>query len=168
MPLGRPEYDSEDEDQPTLAQLRAVPVVVCPKPAAASYAALMGELEMVGRDGPDDPIRMLNTSSSYEGHEILTRYRKAVDKLLYKKDWPEAFTQAVVLLKAAKEEEFWYMDTDDPEAVGAIVEKMDHQWGKLFTRTDEELGGVSQDDRQAVDIAWEELKGQIADYCTDP
>ena len=24
-------------------------------------------------------------------------------------DWPEAFTQAVVVLKAAKEEEFWYM-----------------------------------------------------------
>ena len=49
MPLGRPEYDSEDEDQPNLAQLRTVPVVVCPKPAEASYAALMEELGMVGR-----------------------------------------------------------------------------------------------------------------------
>ena len=58
----------------------------------------------------------------------------------------------------------WLQDTDVPEEVERLVEKMENQWNKILARSDAELGGVTAQDCAAVTGALEELTSEMEDF----
>ena len=54
LPVGSPEVEDEDAG-PTLAELRATPVVICPRPAEAALSSILRELWVASCDEDDDP-----------------------------------------------------------------------------------------------------------------
>lgn len=53
-------------------------------------------------------FRMVGTSDSYEGHDIIKKHLTEIDKLLKKKDWPQALTHLAALVRASTVEDFWF------------------------------------------------------------
>ncbi len=51
-------------------------LMVCTQSMVVAYHA------QVGCDGPDDMFRMLNTSNSYEGHDILRKHIATINSLV--------------------------------------------------------------------------------------
>ncbi|KAL4457705.1 hypothetical protein ABPG75_012570 [Micractinium tetrahymenae] len=169
LPLGtcRTEYDEEDGEPlpPSLEALRKIPVLFRPCPVEQLFQEVADELGMVGRDDEDDPFRMLNTARSYEGQDILGGQLGEVERLLRKKAWPEALTRLAAVMVAARRDPFWFRDTDAPEEVVGIMSKMQGQWRRLLKRSDEELGGVGEQGRQAVQSALKAFQEEVQQFC---
>jgi hypothetical protein len=91
--------------------------------------------------------------------------KKAIHKaegLLKKKSWAEAFMEVFAIYFVAKEEPFWFSDSDDPETVVGIVHRMDDMWEKLWARPNEELTDITEQERTWLKDAWEDFKCDIA------
>ncbi|WIA20683.1 hypothetical protein OEZ85_005056 [Tetradesmus obliquus] len=160
------EEEDEDEDgkQPSLEQLRALARVFVPKKVEEYYAELAVALSKIG--GPEseeeddedeegmDPamkammaeagfsFRMLNTRHSYPMQDLLKASLAKADKAIKSNKWEDGFCHWAATVQAARRETHWFQDTDVPEVVEAIYEKLRTQWVKLQKRSDEELGGL--------------------------
>lgn len=155
------DYQEREEPQPTLEELRALPKIFILPQASAAMEEVGKELGAVGCDGPDDPFRMTNTASSYDGHDIITKHLKDFDKMMRQKAYKDAFCKLLGITLASAHDDFWYMDTDVPEDVEKIMKKLTAAWGKVWARPDEELGGVSEQERQLIRDKFKEMKDEV-------
>jgi hypothetical protein len=157
--VGRVEYDEdeeEDEDrEPTLEQLRAIPVVFVPKQVVEEietldkYVAritLGGELE----DEDDfNGFQMTNTASSYTYMDKIDQQFRVIASHKRAKKLNAVFGTLLATTYVFSRRDIWYIDTDIPEQAVRLLKGFATRWKDVLKHTDAELG-INAESRAAV------------------
>jgi hypothetical protein len=103
---------------------------------------------------------MTNTATSYTFFQIWEDEMNAINQIT---DGPDKVVQFLALTINFLNYDYWYRDTDDPDAVDEIVAQMDQLWGQIFTWGPEK-SGLSEDDVKCIKKI---LKKQIESKMND-
>eukprot|EP00455_Lapot_gusevi_P007882 TRINITY_DN1337_c0_g1_i3.p1 TRINITY_DN1337_c0_g1~~TRINITY_DN1337_c0_g1_i3.p1 ORF type:complete len:251 (-),score=80.66 TRINITY_DN1337_c0_g1_i3:171-923(-) len=156
-----PGSDSDEDRRPTLAELRALPIVWVTHDCWEQVRTVGRQLDRVGCDDEFDYLRMTNTASSYEAFEIFAEHLARVTKALKAKNKVLAFNIVFAITYVFKNDDFWYLDTDCPEEAEALLKKLRNQWKKFLKLSDEELQ-LYPGDREAIAIMLQDFKKDVA------
>lgn len=165
--LGRVDGDDSDGEPvaKSLQALRAVPKLLVSKKAATELAKVAKELATVGAEPPGPggfSIRFLTTIDSLDGHYILKKHLKRLRGLVKRKEWEDALALGLGIALAAKEDSFWYGDTEDVEEVEKICKDLSSLLHKILEQPAAVLGGFGTDDRAALDEAMRQMQDDMA------
>jgi hypothetical protein len=147
--------------------LRGLAKIFLPYEIKAKIVAISDDMERVGgasdeeegiHEAPARPsFRSLTTASSYEGHAIVEKYCRKIKRLAQAGETHTAFLWAFATTYIAREEDFWFQDTDASEQVEKIVKSLYESWQTILGNGDEALG-ITASDRACVLYMLTDLK----------
>lgn len=141
--------EEEDEDalyekEATIEELRALPVIYLSEDQMKIVDACTEEMSLIGRDGPDDPFRMTNTSDAADAIALIGRTEKKATKAL-KSSPSTAFAYNLGLTMIAIADDFWLYDNDDPASCNKVLKLIRALWTKLLKLKPSELGITAEE-----------------------
>ena len=149
---GEDEDEDEDNDlyekEATIEELRALPRILISEAQEKIIDDVNEAMSLIGRDGPEDPFRMTNTSDAADAIALIEDTVKQASKVL-KASPQEAFAYNLGLTMSCIADDFWLCDNDDPNACNKALKAMRSLWTKLFKLKPEALG-ITADEVEIV------------------
>jgi hypothetical protein len=147
--------DSEDESDPTLEELRSVPLVFVPQTVVDELEKLDNYVARITLGGKLDPegevngFQMTNTASSYTYMKKLDEQLRVVSSHKKARNWPAMFGTLFATTLVFSSRDTWFIDTDIPERAAILLKGFATSWKDVLKHADAELG-IDQDSRKAV------------------
>ena len=147
--------DSEDESDPTLEELRAIPVVYVPNAVVDEVEKLDNYVARISLGGELDPeeefdgFQMTNTASSYTYMDKIDEQFRIIASHKRAKKWPAVFGTLFATTLVFSRRDIWYIDTDIPEHAIRLLKGFATRWKDVLKHTDAELG-IDEESRVAL------------------